>query len=93
MKQKTDTKIIAAKNASPDTAVDTFKKKALEVTFAQIDKQYGAGAVMLLGQTHQGPSKRYQLAQFKLIRPLVLAAFLEVASLKFMALNQPGKQP
>jgi recombination protein RecA len=26
------------------------KKKALEVTFAQIDKQYGAGSVMLLGQ-------------------------------------------
>ena len=27
-----------------------FKKKALEVAFAQIDKQYGNGAVMLLGQ-------------------------------------------
>jgi recombination protein RecA len=26
------------------------KKKALEVTFAQIDKQYGSGAVMMLGQ-------------------------------------------
>jgi recombination protein RecA len=35
-------------------AVDTeraFKKKALEVTFSQIDKQYGNGAVMLLGQS------------------------------------------
>lgn len=30
---------------------NAFKKKALEVTFAQIDKQYGNGAVMLLGQT------------------------------------------
>ncbi len=28
-----------------------FKKKALEATFSQIDKQYGNGAVMLLGQT------------------------------------------
>jgi recombination protein RecA len=28
----------------------TFKKKALEVAFAQIDKQYGNGAVMMLGQ-------------------------------------------
>lgn len=28
-----------------------FKRKALEVAFAQIDKQYGSGAVMLLGQT------------------------------------------
>lgn len=27
-----------------------FKKKALEVTFSQIDKHYGNGAVMLLGQ-------------------------------------------
>ena len=27
------------------------KKKALEATFAQIDKQYGKGSVMLLGQT------------------------------------------
>lgn len=30
-----------------------FKRKALEVTFSQIDKQYGNGAVMLLGQSAQ----------------------------------------
>lgn len=30
--------------------VTTAKKKVLEVTFSQIDKQYGKGAVMLLGQ-------------------------------------------
>jgi len=30
--------------------VDASKKKALEVAFAQIDKQYGNGAIMLLGQ-------------------------------------------
>jgi recombination protein RecA len=29
----------------------TFKKKALEVTFSLIDKQYGSGSVMLLGQS------------------------------------------
>lgn len=34
-------------------AVADSKKKALEVTFAQIDKQYGNGAVMLLGQSAQ----------------------------------------
>jgi len=37
-----------------DKASDTekeFKKKALEVAFSQIDKQYGSGAVMLLGQS------------------------------------------
>lgn len=31
----------------------TSKQKALEVTFSQIDKQYGNGAVMLLGQSSQ----------------------------------------
>lgn len=29
----------------------SLKKKALEVTFSQIDKQYGSGAVMMLGQS------------------------------------------
>jgi len=31
------------------------KKRALEVAFAQIDKQYGRGAVMMLGQSSSGP--------------------------------------
>jgi len=44
MKQKNQKE---AKDFSSETA---FKKKALEVTFSQIDKQYGSGAVMLLGQ-------------------------------------------
>jgi len=38
------------KNTPVGDNVD-FKKKALEVTFSQIDKQYGNGAVMLLGET------------------------------------------
>ncbi len=29
---------------------DAFKRKALEVAFSQIDKQYGNGAIMMLGQ-------------------------------------------
>lgn len=37
--------------ASKNVQEQEFKKKALEVTFSQIDKQYGNGAVMLLGQT------------------------------------------
>ena len=37
------------------TDVQAKKKKALEVTFAQIDKQYGTGAIMLLGQTSGKP--------------------------------------
>lgn len=39
------------KLAGQKSGEDNSKKKALEVTFAQIDKQYGNGAVMLLGQT------------------------------------------
>ncbi len=34
-----------------DLQAVSAKQKALEVTFAQIDKQYGKGAVMLLGQS------------------------------------------
>lgn len=47
MKEK-DTTRSTVTGATQDKA---FKQKALEVTFAQIDKQYGAGSVMLLGQT------------------------------------------
>jgi recombination protein RecA len=32
-----------------------FKQKALEVTFSQIDKEYGKGAIMLLGDTPRVP--------------------------------------
>jgi recombination protein RecA len=46
MKEK-DTARTAVTGATQDQA---YKQKALEVTFAQIDKQYGAGSVMLLGQ-------------------------------------------
>lgn len=40
-------------NNEPDKkqTSDAFKRKALEVTFSQIDKQYGNGAVMMLGQS------------------------------------------
>lgn len=34
----------------PTDGRDELKRKALEVTFSQIDKQYGNGAVMMLGQ-------------------------------------------
>ena len=64
MKQKIDSKVVPAKNLHPDVAIDAFKKKALEVTFAQIDKQYGNGAVMLLGQSYKGPIEAYQLDLF-----------------------------
>jgi len=43
--KKTNAKV--NKKADSETA---FKQKALEVTFSQIDKQYGKGAVMLFGQ-------------------------------------------
>jgi len=48
MKEK-DTARTTVTGATQELA---FKQKALEVTFAQIDKQYGAGSVMMLGQTN-----------------------------------------
>lgn len=38
------------KTGFESSAISEDKKKALEATFAQIDKQYGTGSVMLLGQ-------------------------------------------
>lgn len=54
MKQKQNT----SRNAqvtNMNIAEGDVRKKMLEVTFAQIDKQYGNGAVMLLGQSTVGP--------------------------------------
>src|SRR5271163_1102885 len=48
MKTKTSPKTASPSQQQSDLDV---KKKALEVTFAQIDKHYGTGAVMLLGQS------------------------------------------
>lgn len=48
MKSKTSPKDTAPTKQQGDFEV---KKKALEVTFSQIDKHYGTGAVMLLGQS------------------------------------------
>lgn len=41
----------ASSNSPENNTALAAKKKALEVTFAQIDKQYGSGAIMLLGQS------------------------------------------
>ncbi len=49
MKSTTSPKTKTKVSASSDSDI-AFKKKALEVTFAQIDKEYGNGAVMRLGQ-------------------------------------------
>lgn len=62
MTQKIDTK--AASKVNQATKVhqtnDTFsdeKRKVLEVAFAQIDKQFGKGSVMLLGQKAASPAE------------------------------------
>lgn len=49
MKNKIE-KDLAFKNNNTQSDIENSKKKVLEVTFSQIDKQYGKGAVMLLGQ-------------------------------------------
>ncbi|NBP00347.1 MAG: recombinase RecA [Proteobacteria bacterium] len=51
MKSKSNESEPKVKKITPTSEEGVFKKKALEVAFAQIDKQYGKGAVMLLGQS------------------------------------------
>lgn len=53
MKKTISPKVVHEDGQEPKLldSVNAFKKKALEVTFSQIDKQYGNGAVMLLGQS------------------------------------------
>ena len=48
MKTKKTTKV---ENPVEKKETDTFKRKVLEVTFSQIDKQYGNGAIMMLGKS------------------------------------------
>jgi len=44
---------MAPENAKDKNQIEqSMKKKMLEVTFSQIDKQYGSGAVMTLGESH-----------------------------------------
>lgn len=52
MKTKQNAKVAPKFPEETMPTEQAFKKKALEVTFAQIDKQYGNGAVMLLGQAN-----------------------------------------
>lgn len=53
MKTKQTTQAEITEKVVHEEKTENFaaKQKALEVTFAQIDKQYGKGAVMLLGQS------------------------------------------
>jgi recombination protein RecA len=48
-------KVSREKDTILHSELDSAKKKALEVTFSQIDKQYGNGAVMVWGQTDRSP--------------------------------------
>jgi recombination protein RecA len=50
MKNKIEKEVSFKDIQDTQSEVTTAKKKVLEVTFSQIDKQYGKGAVMLLGQ-------------------------------------------
>jgi recombination protein RecA len=74
MKQKIDSKTIPM-NVHTDGAIDPFKKKALEVTFAQIDKQYGAGAVMLLGESYKGPIESISTGSIQIDHALGVGGF------------------
>ena len=50
-KVNTNDKESCKKRPSEASAEETAKRKALEVAFSQIDKRYGKGSVMMLGQS------------------------------------------
>lgn len=75
MKQKTESKKVASMNVHTDGTLEAFKKKALEVTFAQIDKEYGAGAVMLLGQSYKGPIESISTGSIQIDLALGIGGF------------------
>lgn len=50
MKNKSSSSSVYIDKKDNSVSQESMKKKMLEVTFAQIDKQYGNGAVMMLGQ-------------------------------------------
>lgn len=64
----------AMTNASGEQGIKSstmdVKQKALEVTFAQIDKQYGKGAVMLLGQSPNSTVKAISTGSILIDRAL-----------------------
>jgi recombination protein RecA len=51
MKSKTISPSTEERSREKKQTEQSMKKKMLEVTFAQIDKQYGSGAVMMLGES------------------------------------------
>ena len=51
MKIKTTSLAQEERVKEKNSTEQSMKKKMLEVTFSQIDKQYGSGAVMKLGET------------------------------------------
>ena len=67
---------------------DGEKNKALEAAIGQIEKAFGKGSVMKLGQRNlRSMCRQFQLGRLGWILPLELAAFQRVGSLKSMALN------
>lgn len=72
MKKKTTSAKAANDNLEVNVKGGTLevKQKALEVTFAQIDKQYGKGAVMLLGQSPNSEVKKISTGSILIDRAL-----------------------
>jgi recombination protein RecA len=67
-------KVVATKAFTDDQGIKSatmdVKQKALEVAFAQIDKQYGKGAVMLLGQSPNSAVKAISTGSILIDRAL-----------------------
>ncbi|HRN77866.1 MAG TPA: recombinase RecA [Candidatus Dependentiae bacterium] len=86
MKQKTSSEKHVLKNDE-----NTSKKKALEVTFAQIDKQYGNGAVMLLGQVGNNKVEAISTGSIKIDHAIGVGGFPRGRIIEIFGPESSGK--
>ncbi len=92
MKTKTTTAAREEHSKEKNQAELSMKKKMLEVTFSQIDKQYGSGAVMKLGESNNSSTEAISTGPFLLIVRLVLVVCQLEESLKFLDQRRLVKQ-
>ena len=72
-------------------AIDENKQKALAAALGQIEKQFGKGSIMRLGEDRSMDGKPSPPARFPLISPWAQAACRWAVSSRSTGLNLPVK--
>lgn len=73
-------------------AIDENKQKALAAALGQIEKQFGKGSIMRLGEDRSMDVKRSPPVRFPWISPSALAVCQWAVSSKSTGLNLPVKR-